>query len=462
MKNLTINEIIKSCNGKLIAGNEKDIIKGFSKDTRSINEGEIYVGIKGENFDGNTYYKDAIEKGAIGCIIEESYAENLDLSNIKEKNIIIVKDGIKAIQDIAEYKRKQYNIPVIAVTGSVGKTSTKDIIASTLSQKYKVLKTEGNNNNHIGLPLTILKLKEHEAMVVEMGMNHFGEIRVLTNIAKPNICVITNIGTSHIGILGSRENILKAKLEILEGMQENGTIIINNDNDLLHKWGVENKDKYNIKTYGIENDSDYMASNIKENEEMVQYNINIQNNNYEVNVPVSGKAFVYNSLSAIAVSAEVGIDLKDAIKGISEFKLTKKRMEIIKQNRITIINDSYNASYDSMKSALEYLKTANGKRKIAVLGDMLELGDYSKALHEKVGEEVAKNNVDVLITVGELSKHIAKTAQKMGINNINSFLDNESAESYIKKLLKPDDVILFKASNSMKFGEIVEKLIKTL
>ena len=349
---------------------------------------------------------------------------------------------------------------MVAVTGSVGKTSTKDIIASALSQKYNVLKTEGNNNNHIGLPLTVLKLNNQEAMVVEMGMNHFGEIRTLTNIAKPTICVITNIGTSHIGILGSRENILKAKLEILEGMQECGTVIINNDNDLLNKWAKENSDKYNVITYGIENPSDYTAYNIKESEENVKYNIKIQNNEYEVTVPVSGKAFVYNSLSAIAVSMKTGLSIPEAIKGIAEFKLTKKRMEIIKQGGITIINDSYNASYDSMKAAIEYLKTTNGKRKIAVLGDMLELGEFGQELHEKVGEEVSKNNIDELITVGNLAKHIAAKAKEMGMNNIRTFLDNESAANYIKSMLKPDDVILLKASNSMKFGEILEKIIK--
>ena len=183
----------------------------------------------------------------------------------------------------------------------MGKTSTKDIIANVLAQKFNVLKTQGNKNNHIGLPLTILELKNQNAMVVEMGMNHFGEIRTLTNIGRPNICVITNIGTSHIGNLGSRENILKAKLEILEGMEKGGTVVINNDNDLLHKWAEENKENYNIVTYGIENPSDYMALNIKEKDEEVEYDLKIKNEVYKIKVPVSGKVFVYNSLTAIAV-----------------------------------------------------------------------------------------------------------------------------------------------------------------
>lgn len=457
--NLNIEEIVNACKGKLICGNREQLVEGFSRDSREIKEGDMYIGIKGENFDGNSYYMQAIENGAIGCIIEEHYESNIDLEKVQNKNIIIVKDTIKAIQEIATYRRNQFNIPTVAVTGSVGKTSTKDIIASTLAQKYNVLKTEGNKNNHIGLPLTILKLKDQEAMVVEMGMNHLGEIRTLTNIAKPNICVITNIGTSHIGNLGSRENILKAKLEILDGLQEGGTVIINNDNDLLHKWAKENKDKYNIITCGIENKSEYMAYNIKESEENVEYSIDLKHITYNVKVPVSGKPFVYNSLVAMAVGETCNVDIGNIINGIAKFELTKKRMEITKKNEITIINDSYNASYDSMKAVLEYLKTVKAKRKIAVLGDMLELGEFSKELHQKVGEEVAKNNIDILITVGEMANNIADKAKENGVKNTVSFLDNEKAVNYIKEILKPEDIILFKASNSMKFGEIVEKII---
>ena len=457
---MNIKEIANACNGDIICGDENAEVKGFSKDTRTILAGYIYVGIKGENLDGNSYYLEALDKGAVACIIEEHFKDKLELENIKENAIIIVKDSIKALQDIAKYRREQYNIPVVAVTGSVGKTSTKDIIASGLSKKYRVLKTEGNNNNHIGLPLTILKLENQNAMVVEMGMNHFGEIRVLTNIAKPSICVISNIGTAHIGILGSRENILKAKLEILEGMQEGGTVVINNDNDLLHKWAEKNKKNYNIVTFGIENHSDYMAYEIKEYEDRVEYKTNIRGKEYEVKVPVPGKNFVYNSLSAVAVGLLCDIEPEPIIQGIEDFELTKKRMEIIKKNGITIINDSYNASYDSMKSGLEYLRTLTGKRKIAVLGDMLELGDFSKELHEKVGEEVVKNEIDILVTVGTFSKHIANIAKQKGVDTVLSFDNNVEAGEYLLKCIKEGDVILLKASNSMKFGEILETITK--
>ena len=234
MREINVRDIIKVTNGKLVLGEENAECINFSKDTRTIQNGDIYIGIKGEKFDGNMFWKEALENGAKGVIIQDVEISQEEKNTYHDKIIIVVKDTIEALKEIAKFKRSLYNIPVVAVTGSVGKTSTKDIIASVVSQKYKTLKTEGNNNNNIGLPLTILKLRDHEAAVIEMGMNHLREIAYLTDIAKPTLSVITNVGTSHIGYLGSRENILKAKLEILEGM-ETPEIIINNDNDLLHK-----------------------------------------------------------------------------------------------------------------------------------------------------------------------------------------------------------------------------------
>lgn len=271
-KEINVSKIVEICNGELISGDRNQEIASYSKDSRAIKSGDMYIAIKGENADGNDYMEDAFEKGAIGCITDREVKKEI-LEKYSDKVIVKVKDTIKAIQDIAKYKRSLYDIPVIAVTGSVGKTSTKDIIANVLSQKFKVLKTEGNLNNHIGLPLTLLKLKDHTAVVVEMGMNHLGEISVLTNIAKPTGCVITNIGTSHIGNLGSRENILKAKLEILEGLKDDGFILINNDNDLLNSWGKEQKE-YKVHTYGIENNSTYMVSDIIQNENSSSFKIN--------------------------------------------------------------------------------------------------------------------------------------------------------------------------------------------
>ena len=338
-----------------------------------------------------------------------------------------------------------------------------------MSQKYKVLKTEGNMNNHIGLPMTILKLEDHEAIVVEMGMDHAGEISILTNIAHPTMCVISNIGSSHIGTLGSRENILKAKLEILEGTSEDSPIAINNDNDLLNNWIKTNNTTHKIITYGIETKSDVMARDIESFEDKSTFTLELNNKIWDqvalchkVEVPVGGKHFVYNALSAICVGLENNIEIQKIIEGIKKLELTKRRMEIIKcKNGVTIINDTYNANYESMKAGLEYLHSVNGNRKIAILGDMLNLGDYETELHEKIGEEVIKSEVSVLITVGEASQNIAKRALEIGeIANIiiHECKTNEEAIKFAKEELKQGDIVLVKASNAMHFDEIVEKI----
>ena len=449
MKELKIKDIIRVTNGKLLCGDEETICNNFSKDTRTIQKGDIYIGLKGEKFNGSDFWEQALENGAEGVIVQGQEISKENKEKYSNKIIIEVEDTLEALYEIARYKRSLYDIPVIAVTGSVGKTSTKDIIASVVSSKYKTLKTEGNNNNNIGLPLTILKLKDHEAAVIEMGMNHFGEISLLTSIAKPTLSVITNIGTAHIGNLGSRENILKAKLEILEGMDK-PKIIINDDNDLLHKWYIENKEKLEIHTYSLKN-----AKDIELKEESSTFKTTI-NNEIEITVPVGGEHFVYNALCAIEVGKILNISDEKIRKGIAGFELTKKRMDIRKlKNGATLINDSYNASYESMKASIEYLAKYPGKRKIAVLGDMFELGDYSKELHEKVGKEVAKNNINILICSGENAKYIIKENQKIE----NYYLENN--EEILKKLqqiLSDGDVVLVKASNGMKFYEICQKL----
>lgn len=366
------------------------------------------------------------------------------------------------MQKLASYKRSLYNIPVVAITGSVGKTSTKDMIASVLSQKYKVLKTQGNYNNEIGLPLTVLGLKDEEAMVLEMGMNSFGEISTLTNIAKPDIAVITNIGTAHIGMLGSRENILKAKLEILEGLNSKGIVVINYDNDLLYEWYHKEKEHYQILTYGLEEGSDVRGQNTIFEENGSKCQAVIENKTYDVSIPVGGEHFVSNSLCALAVAIALHIPIEKALKGIEEFELTKKRMEIKKsKNGATIINDCYNANYDSMKAALDYVGKLPNKRKIAVLGDMLELGEYSKELHQKVGKLVAKNKIDLLICVGKEVKYLIEEAIANGMSKENIFLcsNNEEAIQVLNQELQPEDVALLKASNSLNFTQICEAII---
>ena len=456
--NLKIKDIIKCTNGNLIIGNEELECENFTKDTRVIKQGDTYIAIKGTNYNGNLFWKEAFEKGADTVIVEKIELNEEEIEKFQDKNIIQVKDTKIALKQIAIAKRNLYkDLIVVGVTGSVGKTSTKDIIANVLAQKYKTLKTEGNNNNDIGLPFTILKLKDHEVAVIEMGMNHLGEISELSKIARPSIGVITNIGTSHIGNLGSRENILKAKLEILEGMDDK-KLVINNDNDLLHNL---KNDDINIHTFGIKNESECMAEKIEKYENETKFICNYKVEKININVPVGGDVFVLNSLCAVSVGKMLNLSNEEIKNGISNFELTKKRMEIINlKNNIKLINDAYNASEDSMKAAIKYLSEINGKRKIAILGDMFELGDFAEELHRKVGEEVAKNNIDLLYLIGENSKFIQEEAIKNGINinNIIYFNSREEIIEKVKKEMKEYDVILLKASNGMKLFEIAEKL----
>lgn len=451
MYNVYVKDIIDRCNGKLIIGNIDTLLENFSKDTRILKENDIYVGIKGENFEGSNLYKEAFLKGAKGCVLNNIELDIDYLKTLEDKFVIVVEDTIKCLQELATYKRSLYNIPVVGVTGSVGKTSTKDIIASVLSKKYKVHKTEGNYNNHIGVPLTILSMKNEEALVVEMGMNSLGEISVLSKIAKPTVSVITNVGTAHIGLLGSRENILKAKLEILDGMDKEGILIINNDNDLLHKYYLENKDS-NIKTFGIINESDVCAINIELNELGSTY----EYSKHTIEVTVPGEVFVLNSLCALTIGKLFNIDIEEIKDGIKTFELTKRRMQIEKFNNMTIINDCYNANLDSMKSAIGYLGSLRDTRKIAILGDMLELGDYGEVLHRELGKVVVNNNIDILITVGSLTKYTCDEALKNNFNkdNLYSFDNNQDALIKIKKIIEKNDAILIKSSLGMNFIEI--------
>ncbi len=439
--------------------NEVDIdINSISIDTRTINKNDCFIGVKGEKFDGNLFYKDAFDKGASICILDNYNITDEDIKYLKDNNksIILVKDSVIALGELAKYVRNNFKYPVIAVTGSSGKTSTKDIIYSVLKQKYSAHKTLGNKNNFTGLPLSLLSInKDTNMLILEMGMNHLGEISYLTNIVKPDIAVITNVGTAHIGNLGSRENILKAKLEILEGLKQNGIVIINNDNDLLHEWYLENKNKYNIITIGIDNDSDYQAKNIKECENSSSFICN--NKKYFINV--GGKHFIYNSLVSIAIGNVFKVPIEKIKKGLIEFELSDNRMNAIKRDNITIIDDSYNANYDSMQYAIKYLGSLNN-RKIAVLGDMKELGDYSIKLHKEIGELIHNQKIDILITVGNDSKYINEKAIELGLNKNNSyhFDNNKDAINLINKMKNRNDNILVKASNSMNFKEIVNNI----
>ncbi len=455
MKTTDIYDNIKYLNiyGKITADINKVTI-----DSRCVSENDCYIGIKGEHNDGNKFYMDAFTNGAKIAILDniDITDEVIDYLNKSNKSIVLVEDTIQALGNLAKYKRSAFYNPVVAITGSAGKTSTKDMAYSILKEKYKAHKTIGNQNNHLGLPLSILSLdKDNEVLVLEMGMNHLGEISYLTNIAKPDVAIITNVGTAHIGNLKSRENILKAKLEILEGLNPNGVVIINNDNDLLHTWYLENKDNYRIITIGIYNESNYMANIIKNGE----FGSIFSCNNEVFEVPIGGEHFIYNALIGVALGKHFNISNEKIKKGILNFELSSNRMSLITTNGYTIIDDSYNANYDSMNYAIKYLSHLPG-RNIAVLGTMKELGTYTKKLHEEIGCLIVQEKIDILVTVGQEAAYINEGAISRGLCKENSyhFENNEAAINFINKIKKEKDNILVKASNSMNFKEIVQKI----
>ncbi len=437
---LTIKKILEITNGKLICGNEEEVVEKYSKDTRTINQGECYVGIMGDNFDGNKFYKDAFKLGAKACILDHFGATDEEMGNI-----VLVDDSVKAVQQIASYLVDNVDAKVVAVTGSAGKTGTKDMIYSVLSKKYKVLKSPGNFNNAIGMPFALLNYINEDIIVLEMGMNGFGEIDTLSKIAKPDVAVITNVGTAHIGKLGSRENILKAKLEILNGMSNDGVLVINNDNDMLQTVNGINQ---RILRFGINTPSDYNASNINMKNGKTFFEIN----NKEYNVPVLGNVFAYNALCAYSVGKLFDLTDEEIHEGLENVILTGNRMQIIEENNYTIINDTYNANKEAMISSIDTLSSFEN-RKVAILGDMLELGEFEEDIHREVGKYL-NGKVDILITIGNLSKYINDE-----FNGTKYHFDNKGdAINDLKDIIKENDVILVKASQGMKLIEIVDFL----
>ena len=452
MEFLNIDEIIEAVDGELILKGIEKKLNGVSTDTRKIEKGNIFFALKGENFNGNAYVEGASSKGAFLCIVDEILFKSEQLQ--KYTSVIKVENTRRALLDLAEYYRSKLNIKVVGVTGSTGKTSTKDLTAAALSSKYKVFKTEGNFNNEIGLPLMIFKLdNSYDVAVLEMGMNNLEEIHRMSKVARPDIALITNIGISHIENLKTRENILKAKMEITDFFTKSNALIVNGDNDLLD---TVSSDDYKVIKVGFNNSKgDYFASDISLHEDKVSFkvvdNATKEEEIFEINLP--GKHNVWNALLSIACGIELSMNLKEIKSGLKNLSATAMRLDIVKKDGYTIINDCYNASPDSMKAAIDVLVTIKGERKIAVLGTMKELGEEAYNAHKEVGQYAKQRNIDLLITVGEYSE-----AYKEGFENSINFNSREEAVDFLNDIIKVNDVLLFKASRAMKFEEIIEKL----
>lgn len=453
---MLLNEIAKAVNGKLIDNNGTSLIQGISTDTRTIKKGELFIPLIGERFDGHDFIKEA-EKKDIGAVIV-SYNWWKNNQTPMAVPTIVVEDTLKALQNLALHHRKKFNIPVVAVTGSNGKTTTKDMIASILGTKLNIVKSKGSFNNEIGLPLTLLEISEKtQAVVVEMGMRGLGQIAELAQIAKPTMGVITNIGPVHLELLGTIENIAKAKGELVETINS-GKVFLNGED----YWCKQISQKANSLTfyYGFNDNCDIRAENIQLLSDSSAYKLIIDKQSIDIALPVPGKHNILNSLAAAGVAYELGLDLETIQAGLSAVSLSEKRLNTFEKNQVIYINDTYNANPISMCASIDILARTKGLRKIAVLGNMYELGEYEKEGHFTVGKHIYKNKIDYLITVGDLAAMIGHGALEEGMpkSNVYSFQTNQEAIEFLKGFINKKDAILFKGSRAAKMEDILEAI----
>nr|WP_275695662.1 UDP-N-acetylmuramoyl-tripeptide--D-alanyl-D-alanine ligase [Fredinandcohnia sp. SECRCQ15] len=438
--------------GKKLDSKYKDlIIEGVSIDTRTIQSGNLYIPIVGETFNGHEFVETAIDNGASAVLwgMNESNPP-------KGIPVIYVEDTLVALQNLAKNYRDELSIKVVGITGSNGKTTTKDMVTAVLSTVFRVHKTEGNLNNHIGLPLTILRLNEDtEVAVLEMGMSAFGEIEFLTKLARPDIAIITNIGESHMQDLGSRDGIAKAKLEIVDGLAQSGILIYDGDEPLL----LDKVKKLNISslTFGSTGKNDLFPTDVKLESNGTYFSIN-KNNGEEFYIPVLGKHNVNNATAAIAVGLHFNLSWNEIKAGLKNSKITNMRLELIEgKNGLKLINDAYNASPTSMKAAISLIQDLKGfNRKIVILADMLELGENEIKYHEEMGHLLDPTKIDYVFTFGKLGEYISKRAvERFPTGRVKAYLNKEELIAELGKVVNKDDVVLLKGSRGMKLEEVV-------
>ena len=458
MEYLTIKELILASKGQLISkSNEEILVNDIVIDSRKASKNNAFVAIVGENLDGHDFINLAINQGCKTIIKNKD--NNVDIDN-KEINVIEVNNTEIALGDIAKFYKEKFEIPFIAVTGSVGKTTTRDMVHSTISAKYNSLKNVGNLNNQFGVPLTLFNLnKEHECAVIEMGMSGFNEIEYLVNIVKPQMGIISNIGYSHVEHLGSREGIFKAKMEIATNFDENSLLIVNGDDDCL-KTLKNKKLNYKLRTFGFEKDNDIYCESFEMDEESINFTAVINGKKEKFFIPTVGKHNIYNAMAAILVGLNLNMTIEEIKDGLKNFQCTKNRLDIIKNNKLTIIDSVYNASIDSMTAALNILGRYENRR-VAILGDMFEMGEFAEFGHRQVGK-AALGNTDILIAIGKDSEFIVKELKENNMNpdNLYYFKTKEEAINNLDEIIKENDTILVKASRGMHLEKIVEYLNK--
>lgn len=452
MKNLTLRNITRACQGTY-HGNESLLdreVAGVTIDSRKVEKDFLFVAINGERFNAHQFIPDTIEKGAL-CVVSHE-----DLGDTDYPYILVEATG-QALLDIAKLYRDSFNVKVVGITGSVGKTSTKEMIASVLAQKYNVHKTQGNFNNECGLPLTIFEMnEEHQVSVLEMGINHFGEMRKLSTVASPDICVITNIGVAHLEFLKTREGIMQEKTQMFQDMKPGGSVVLNGDDPLLSTIGpVKGSDPI---FYGLDQDKNVVYATDVEPLGLkgTSCTIHLPEGSFSCVVPIPGIHMVSNALAGSAVGSKLGLTTEEIKRGIESLPSIPGRNHIIQTDRLILLDDCYNANPVSMKASLDVLNMGIG-RKVAVLGDMGELGPDYAALHRSVGEYAAEIGIDLVCAIGPMSKEIAEGAASDGTKAL-WFETKADFLAQTKDILKDGDNVLIKASHGMEFPEIVEAL----
>ncbi|MCI9082885.1 MAG: UDP-N-acetylmuramoyl-tripeptide--D-alanyl-D-alanine ligase [Lachnospiraceae bacterium] len=450
MKNMTLEHIAQACHGTYIGDQSKigTEMKGAVTDSRQVEEGFLFIPLKGARADGHEFIPDVIQKGAAAVLSERKLSDCA-------VPYIQVASSEQALKEIAEYYRSQLSIPIIGITGSVGKTSTKEMIASVLSQNYQVLKTAGNFNNEIGLPLTLLRIRrEHQAAVVEMGISDFGEMHRLAKMARPDICVITNIGICHLENLKTRDGILKAKSEIFDYIKPGCHIVLNGEDDKL----ASIQEVKGIRPIFYGQGQEIYADQIQNcGLKGVKADIHTPKGTMKVNIPIPGEHNVYNAMAAAGVGLALDMELSDIQAGIEHAKTIGGRSNLIETGGLQVLDDCYNANPVSMRASLDVLSNGLG-RTVAVLGDMGELGENEKQLHFEIGAYAAKKQITALFCAGELSEQMAQGAEETGGIEVFYFKEREKMTERLLEYLREGDTVLVKASHFMEYPEVVEAI----
>ena len=454
MEKIRIGEIAEVTRGHLLSGDPDNYIERVSTDSRDAGEGTLFIPLIGEKHDAHAFVGSARENGCEAFLISEKKAAEL----LPGVNVILVSDTLKAMQDLAYHYLESLGLKKVAVTGSVGKTSTRDMTYYIMSEKYKTARPEKNYNNEVGVPLTIFGLdKSYEAVVFEEGLERAGDIHKLSRITRPDVAVITNVGVSHLENFESRDDLFRAKLEVADFLDQNGTLVINGDSDYLERDNI-NKD-VRIVTCGSSRDDDYYVHDVKDmGTEGISFALRTPDGEVSIVLPVPGAHNAVNAALAAAASAEFGLSLDEIKNGLEKLELTGKRLLVSEHEGVKVIDDSYNAAPSSMKSAINTLMSTRGERHIAVLAGMNELGEDWKKYHEEVGKYASDKHVDTLIGVGDKARAIVEGAEGESTYAV-WFPDKESFFGEMKDLIHQGDVVLVKGSNAYKMNEIAERLL---